>query len=46
MSTDELKDNDTEVLQSIPSDMLKRVNAEFLRQVGKCIEVSGGIFEV
>ena len=42
MNTVELKENVTEVLQSIPSDMLQHVNAEFLRLVGKCIEISGG----
>ena len=31
MNTVELKENVTEVLQSIPSDMLQRDNAEFIR---------------
>ena len=46
MNTVELKENVTEALQSIPPDMLQPVNAEFIRRVGKCIKVSGGIFEL
>ena len=46
MNTVELKENVTEAQQLIPPDMLQPVNAEFIRRVGKCIKVSGGIFEV
>ena len=46
MNTVELKENVTEALQLIPPVMLQRDNAEFVRRVGKCIKVSGGIFEV
>ena len=46
MNTVELKENVTEALQLIPPVMLQRDNAEFVRRVGKCIKVAGGIFEV
>ena len=42
MNTVELKENVTEVLQSIPSDTFQRVIVEFRRRVGKCIEITGG----
>ena len=42
MNTVELKENVTEVLQSIPSDTFQRVIVEFRRRVGKCIENTGG----
>ena len=46
MNTVQLKKNVTEALQLIPPVMLQRDNAEFVRRVGKCIKVAGGIFEV
>ena len=44
-STHELKEQVIEIIGSISGDVLRRVSAEFLRRVKKCIEAGGGLIE-